>query len=314
MATPLEQLDQIVTTTLAQHRGRLTDQISKRLPLLAALESKSKVSFEGGKEIVREVEFGDNDTVGSFSGYDILDITPQGGFGNAVYNMRQLSGAITISGLEELLNSGPQAIISLVKAKMTQLEKSYAKKLNAMFWATAVGNGGKDLLSIPVIVAATGTLGGIDPVTETWWKSHVTPTADMTTMAGVTTLNNVYNTLVNGPGKADLEFTGQAQFEAYEDLAADRIRFTDTKMAELGFESIAHKGADIVFDSLIPAAKWYFLNSEEIEFVRHSKSWMKKRPPVYPANQDASVSLVLSMGQLLTAHRRAHGVITTVTV
>lgn len=209
---------------------------------------------------------------------------------------------------------GQSQIIALIRSKFMQLEESLSDKLHQMLWATSVGNGGKDFLSIPVIVSDTGILGGIDPSTETWWKSKTVATVNLTTVAGVKVLNNVYNSLVDNLSKIDLEFTDQGNFEAYEALAVPSIRFNNTKMADLGFESIAHKGADLVFDSRCPTGKWYFLNSDHIEFVKHSARWMKRREGQKPPNQDATSFLTLSAGQLATDQRRAHGVISASTV
>jgi hypothetical protein len=64
-----------------------------------------------------------------------------------------------------------------------------------------------------------------------------------------------------------------------------------------------------MFDPDCPNDKWYFLNSKHLEFVKHSSSWMKRRPAQKPHDQDASISLVLSMGQLVTDSRRAHAFI-----
>ena len=79
-ATPASQLDELITTTFDKVKPVLADQITNENPLLAALNSKSRVTTDGGLTIRRPVLFAFNDTVGSYSGYDLIDTTPQDGF------------------------------------------------------------------------------------------------------------------------------------------------------------------------------------------------------------------------------------------
>jgi hypothetical protein len=70
---------------------------------------------------------------------------------------------------------------------------------------------------------------------------------------------------------------------------------------------VSHKTAEVLFEDDVPANKWYMINSKYLEFVQHSGAWMEMLPFVRPANQDAKTALVISMGQLVTDVRRAHG-------
>jgi hypothetical protein len=197
---------------------------------------------------------------------------------------------------------------------MEQLRLSMEQDLNAMLWGDGTGNGGKDFLGIQAIVGNTGVLGGIDSATETWWRSTVVTSAiSLGSTAGVKALNSILNSLRIAKSKPDLEFTTQALFEAYEALAVPNIRFQDLKLADLGFEVIAHKGAEVLYEDNVPANRWYFLNSRHLEFVQKDNRWMKLLPFRQPVNQDAKTALVVSMGNLITDVRRAHGVATNVT-
>lgn len=312
MATAAAQLDELIATTFDKVRPVLADQITTEVPLLAALNSKMKVTEDGGKRIVRPVLFAFNDTVGSYDGYDLIDTTPQDGFGDAIYEWKQYAGSVTIDGRTELLNAGSARIIGILQAKIEQLRVSMEEDLGTMLWGAGTGNGGKDFLGVQAIVAATGVLGGIDPATETWWKSRVVASADLSTIDGVKSLNSVLNSLRIAKSRPDFEFTDQTSYEAYEGLAAPNIRFQDLKMADLGFETVAHKTAEVMFDNDTPAGKWYFINSKYLEFVRHSQRWLDMGPFKSPVNQDAKTALVLSMGELVTDVRRAHGVISSI--
>jgi hypothetical protein len=254
-----------------------------------------------------------NDTVGSYDGYDPIDVTPQDGFGYAEYSWKQYAGAVTIDGRTEAVNEGSARIIAILEAKFEQLRVSTQQAFDAMLWGDGTGNASKNFLGLQAIVAATGILGGIDSSTETWWKSKVvTGAISLATVAGIKTLNSVLNSLKIVGSRPDFEFTTQANFESYEALAVPNITFTDLKMADLGFESVAHKGSELMYHDNVPTASWYFLNTDHLEFVQKDNRWMKLLPFRAPVNQDAKTAMVVSMGNLITDQRRAHGVCTNV--
>lgn len=318
-STAAAQLDELITTSFDKVRPVLVDQITEDLPLFAFLNMKARVTEDGGLTLRRPVLFAFNDTVGSYSGYDLIDTTPQDGFGYAEYDWKQYAGSVTISGRDELLNAGSSRIINLLQSKVEQLRVSVEDDMNAMLFAdvTTEGNSGKDFLSIPAIVGdgtttnATGktTLGGIDSDSDgqTWWRSKITDGLDLTTLDGVRQMSALRNELKIAKSRPDGLFTTQSVYEAYEALAVPNIRFESTPMAELGFDSISFRGAEVIFDNDCPSAEFYFLNSQHLEFVRHAQRWAEMSPFRSPVNQDARTALVLFMGELLTDCRRAHG-------
>ena len=261
----------MVTTTLDAVRPTLTDQISNENALLAWLNMKSRVTMDGGTVIRRPLLFAFNDTVGSYSGYDLIDVTPQEGFGWAEYPWAQHAGSVTISGEELMKNNGSRQLINLLQAKMDQLKLSVADDLNAMLWSRGAGNGAKDMIGLAGIVndgkqfgnsdtTATGDsttdtyLAGINPATYTWWKSVSNDgPVDLTDFVGVQSLNHMFNTIRINRSKVDVEFTTQANFEAYEALALPNLRFQGLKAADLGFETISHKSAEVIFEPDVPA-------------------------------------------------------------
>jgi len=312
MSIYADQFDVLVTTTLDKVRPVLRDQISNENALTAYLNMKSRVTLDGGTVIRRPLLTAFNDTVSSYSGYDLIDTTPQEGLGWVEFPWKQHAGSVVISGEEVKKNRGAAQLINLLQAKVDQLKLSIADDMNAMLWAASAGNGGKDFLGIPLIVKSATAVGGVDPATYTWWKSPTSAAVDLTTFDGIQTLNNLYNTVRLARSKVDVEFTTQAVFEAYEALAVPNVRFQNLKAADLGFEAIAHKTAELIMDLDCPSASLYMLNSDRLEFVQHADSWVTPTDFVRPANQDAKVALILSMGELITDSRRSHAYATSI--
>lgn len=305
-----DNFDVLVATTLDKVRPQLSDQITTENVTLAWLNANGRVTVDGGTVIRRPLIFAFNDTVGSYSGYDLIDVTPQEGIGWAEYPWKQHAGSVVISGEEVEKNDGSAQLINLLQAKIDQLKFSVADDLNAMLLADGTGNGGKDMLGLKALVDSTGTVGEINQSTYSWWASVEDSGIDLTTFDGVRELGSMYNSLRINRSKVDLVLTTQAAFEAYEELALPALRFQDLRVADLGFEAIAFKGAAIVFDPDVDSGYAYLLNSDRLEFVQKAGRWLDMTDFQRPYNQDAKVALILSMGNLITDSRRSHGKVT----
>ncbi len=108
--------------------------------------------------------------------------------------------------------------------------------------------------------------------------------------------------------KPTIGITTQALYEKYEALLESQIRYTDTDMADGGFQNLLFKGAPVTFDSDTNlATKMYFLNTKYIQLVAHSDVWFKPTPFVRPTNQDAVFSQLLCYGQLTCSNRARQG-------
>lgn len=59
------------------------------------------------------------------SGYQSLNIAPSQVFSAAEYPIRQAAVAVSISGLEELQNSGEEAIIDLLESRVMNAEDTF---------------------------------------------------------------------------------------------------------------------------------------------------------------------------------------------
>lgn len=297
--------DELVATTIDNYiSNTLADNVSSQIALYAFLSSKGKVTEDGGLTIREPLLYALNDTISSYEGYDTIDVTPQDGVGYAQYDWKSVAGSVTISFEDEWKNNGTSAVLKLLQAKLDQLELSFTEYFNQTFFGDGTGNGGKDMLGLQALIAASGIVGGIDSGTETWWRSVVD--SSMNIAANINELNTLFNSVIRGTDRPDFEITTQAGFEKYESLASPNIRFQSTKLAELGFDALAHKNAEIVFDAYCPSGNWFVLNSRHLKLVTHNMAWMKRFDFVRPHNQLARTALVACVGNLITNNRRMH--------
>lgn len=300
--------DSLLSTTIANYRKRLTDNIFEARPLTFWLTDKGRMRMDnGGTKIVEPLLYGSNSTVASYSGYDTVSLTPQEGISAAEFDWKQLAVSIAISGIEEAKNNGEQAILNLLDAKIMQAEETLKDKFSEMFFGNGTGNSGKDWLGLGAIVESGNTVGGIDSSTETWWRSYEENTAGALTLAQMTT---AYNTVSNGNDHPDMILTTQTLFEKYESLLQPQLRYTDTKTADAGFQNLLFKAAPVAYDNDCTAGVVYFLNSKYLTLVGHSQKWFTQTEFVRPENMDARYALIFCYGNLTVRNRKRLGKLT----
>lgn len=310
--------DAVLTTTLANFRKQMIDNIFDVYPFLSWLNGKLGVALrgstvkrlvDGGESIVEHLLYEQNSTVGSYSGYESLDTTPQDGMTIARYNWKQYSGSISINGLERRNNQGEARMIDLLQAKTTQTEMTLRDSLSVGAFSDGTGNGSKDLTGLQALVSATTTVGGLAPATFPWWKSDVTASAGSFAATGLAKMRTTFNNVSFGNDKPDFIVTDQATFEFFESSLQPQERYSNTKVANSGFQTLTFKGIPVVFDRDCPTGFMYFLNSNALSFVVHNQADMTTGPFVTPENQDASTALILFQGNLTTNNRRKLGLI-----
>lgn len=342
--------DALLSTTLAAYRKTLYDNIFKKNAFLAYLRLTNAIEKQnGGERVMRPLMYGDNQTVGTHSGYEVLDTTPQDGITTAFYEWAEVAGTISISRKEERQNAGEGRIINLLEAKIEQAEMSMREYLNQSLVqgrvssATFVPNistGGSNGLNPlgyfcrklkatdPV---AGGNVGNISGSTYSWWRNRVgdfsaggTTNADVnlsiTTWAGmILALKRMYNFCSRGVGGSpDLAVFDQVSFETYETALDQKTRYTNTKMADMGFDTIKLKGATCIWDEQVPdlytgttaitEGTCFFVNTDFYKLIIDSETDIVTTPFIEPENQTAKTAKILFMGQAGCSNLRKLGV------
>jgi hypothetical protein len=305
--------DALLSTTLANYRDQLTDNVFTARPLTYFLMDKGRIRMlDGGTKIVEPLIYGQNSTVGSYSGYDTISLTAQAGISAAEFDWKQYAASIAISGIEEAKNNGEAEIINLLEAKIMQAEESMREGFNQMFFGNGTGNSGKNWNGLGNLVSSVGTVGGIDraDALNTWWRSYVNPNSGAFTLAKMAT---AYNSVSVGNDHPDMVLTTQTLFEKYEALLQPQLRYTDTKTADAGFQNLLFKAAPVTYDVHCPAGYAYFLNSKYLTLVGHSGKWFSQTEFVRPENLDAQYALIMCYGNLTIRNAAKQGVITDAT-
>ncbi len=318
-----DRYDEILSTTLKNYRDTLVDNVTKDVALFNWLDQKGNKKTEtGGEAIVVPVMYALNSTVGSYSGYDIIDTTPQKGIGNALYQWKQAAGSVSISGREFRQNNSEHAIIKLLDAKVEQLKLSLADHFNERLFKDGSGNDGKDIDGLALIVdssPSTGVVGGIDAAVVEVWRNFQTSGAKTTNPFDnlIKKMNTTYNSISKGIDHPDFGVATQTVFEGYEGQLTKNINYNvalvDTKMADFGFQNLKFKGMMLVYDDACNAGCMYMLNSRYLNLVAHKDADFAISDFIKPETQDAKAADIIWMGNLICSNRARQGVITNIT-
>jgi hypothetical protein len=315
--------DEILSTTLNNYIPKLTDNIFSARPLFYALTNGQTMrSISGGSKIIVPIIYAGNGTADHYSGSEAIATTAQAGITSSEYTWGQYAATVTINGLEEAQNNGEAQIIDLLEGKIFQTQETIIENMNAMFYQDGPGagalatrwNGLKNIVRHGT--AAGDALGGIAPTAalgNEWWTSQHAASGGVAALTPAK-MASVYNDCSVGNDQPTIIITSQQAYEKYESLLTGQMRYTDTDMADAGFQNLLFKGAPITFDPQLStgvvaaaAQEMYFLNTKYLQLVRHSDVWFKPTPFVRPTNQDAVFSQILAYGQLTCSNRSRQG-------
>ena len=288
-------LSEIITTTLRNRSRSLADNVSNHNPLLNRMRERGNMTLITGRDIVRELEYADNGTVAFYNGYEVLDTSPADVLSAAVFEYKQLAGNVTVSGLEQIKNSGEQAIINLLEARIGNLERSMENSLATSLFSDGTGTSSKEIGGLQLVVAdaGSGTVGGINSSTFTFWQNkQATATSSAFSTANIQSdMNSLYIQLVRGTDAPDLVVAGSTPYTTFLATLQTLQRVADSRLADLGFTAVKYLNSDVVYDSNCAASRMYFLNTNYLRLETAAGRDFVPGDAKESINQDATVKL-----------------------
>lgn len=298
----------IVATTIQKRSKKIQDNVTKNNAALTWMKANGNVStFSGGEYIMEELSFAENANAGWYSGYDLLPVSAQDVLSAAQFDIKQAAVPVTISGLDQLRNAGPERMIDLMEGRMKVAESTMANLISAGLYSDGTAAGGKQLVGLDAMVPvnpATGTYGGIDRATWTFWQSKVSSPGAITSATVQGFMNTMWASLVRGVDRPDLIIMDNAFWGIYMASLQPQQRFTNPARANLGFPSIAFMDADVVLDGGVggfaTSNTAFFLNTKFMKYRPHSARNMVPLSPNrrYAINQDAEVQILAFAGNM----------------
>ncbi len=318
MAFP--NISDIVATTIESRTRTIADNVTKNAVLLAKLKMRGNIkTFSGGYKILQELSFAENSNAGWYSGYDILPVGVSDVISAAEFNIKQAAVPVVISGLEMLQNSGKERMIDLLDSRIENAESTLANLIAGGLYSDGTGAGGKQIDGLNAAVPldpTTGTYGGIDRSTWTFWRNKI---SNQTAANGLdpTKIQGYWNALwasqVRNMDRPDLIVADSTVWAAYMESLQALQRFTSPETGNLGFPSIKFMDADVCLDGGIggfcPAGTAFFLNTKYMHYRPHANRNMVPLSPNrrYATNQDAEVQILAWAGNLTCSGAQFQG-------
>lgn len=341
MAFANSSVTDIIATTIQSRSGELADNVTNNNPLLHRLKSKGNVrTFSGGNVILEEIMYTDSSTINanSYSGYELLNISPNSPISSAQFDIKQYAAAISISGLEMLQNSGKEQFIDLLEGRIKIAESQLANRIDYDLYLDGTGNNSKNITGLALAVPdtpTTGTYGGISRDTWSFWQP--TSYSGVTNGGAAVSAANIiqYMTalairLVRGTNKTDLFIASTAYYQFYVNAlqAIQRVSSQEgAGGAGAGFASLKFYGGGMAADVVLgggyngavntagtsggaTAAHMWALDTDYIFFRPHKdRNFVPIGGERQSVNQDAIVKLIGWAGNMTCSNASLQGVL-----
>lgn len=322
MASPNAVFTQMIT---AQHRWQgktITEQFVNHNALYRLMKERGNIKTEadGGTEITYPIEYAPNGTIMNYSEFQRHNLGQSDFLTNVKYDWRQKAAYVIASGKELRVNRGESMMIKLVKAKKSNLLNSITNHMATECYQDGSTDGAIGGLDALITDDGTGTIGGINAGTYTWWKNKFVAEAassgDTSWSSATYGGKNVRKSLTAagiaatiGTETPDLWVLTNDLFQVYLDDLQDRQRFMSAARAMEGFQTVgAPNGSPVVFDlnasGGFDTEIGYGLNTKYLYLVEHPDARWGAEGERKPLDQDGIAIPYYWMGQMICTSRR----------
>ena len=281
----------------------IVDSVYTSNSLLMKLKGNME-SIDGGDFIRVPVQYARFSARNWYQGDESLPINNNDKIFNLIFQWKQANISISISGLNRLKNSGSAKVIDHLKS-----EVDIAKRDMADLFGTGLYSAGTDPKSISgarTYLSTSNTYGGVSQSTESWLQAKGDTTS---TTLSLSLMQARYEAASEPPIRPNFCTTTETLFNAYMNLLTPVQRFSDSKMADAGFQNVLYRGMPVVEDSYVPSSYLIMHNLDYFNIYAHSQ---RPFPGEFidwelPTNQDVMTSHFLFMGEAICKAPRYQG-------
>jgi hypothetical protein len=316
----------------------IPDAISKNKKFYFALKRAGGYQAEDslGYDVVLPVRYA-NKTSQTIGAYDEVDVTPIEGATVSRWDWALSASSITISDAEVARNTGDNQKINLVTLKTSQAVDGITEDFNRR---TLAGNGenvstqiatahteagSTFVVPLPAIVAkspSTGTVGGLDRATYTWWRNQALDATDSNFKSQLHSLRTLRKDCEKGVGGGpNFHLVDENVYLWYEKALSADHRNPSYQKADIPFQALAFYGEAVTWDEDMPewdagdtvldTAKgtWLMLNMNFLKVKYDPTANFEPGPFIRPHNQLVKTALLSWRGALCTNNAKKHGVL-----
>jgi hypothetical protein len=210
-----------------------------------------------GNQVVQPLLYATNAQSGWFTGAGTLTVTDTAQFTGAVFPWSESFVPITITKIDEAVNSGAEQVVNLITAKTEAASMSLAATIGTALYedgsVTSSFDGWK------LALAVTGDYASIAKQTYAWWRGNVDST---TTVISYPKLRALIGACTIDSQRPTVIYTTQAIFDDILALIQPQQRIVDSSMADLGFQNVKVDGIPVIVDAKCPAGYLFAINEK----------------------------------------------------
>ncbi len=315
------ELNTINSLTLPLISQKIADNITGRIPLFYFLNKIGHKEYENGGIEYRLPIFKELATAQAYTGNTTLTNEEKDLVTSAVYQRKQISLDITLSGTKLLQNSGndPTAVVNYIAAQIEMAEEGMKASLAGTSIGVMSSQGDSDLGITGVKTfltdsTSTGTVGGLSRATYGFWQHN---SQTVTTGFGSTGLTFMQLLLLDcnrGEESPTIIIMTKTGYGLLLDKLMTTFNFNlpttpSTRFGDIGFEHVNFYGTPILFDSGVTSARAYFLNLKYLKLLVHRDRDMSIRDFITPTNEDSIVGRMYWAGNLVCNNLARQGLL-----
>lgn len=310
MAEPT--VTQLVATTINNYHKQFADNVSNSNAITALLRQGNRIRvIDGGKAISCPLSYAE-ETFAWYTGTELLSRAVKETISEADYAPANAVASVTLSGPDLAKNSGRERVLNLLEGKMDNAENTMKNNITKAVYGD--GTVAKSFAGLKAFVTndGTGTVGGIDAGTWTFWKNQFGSVARATGLqypALKTAMNALWMKLVRGTEHPDLLVFDAEFYSTYESGLQENQRYADARLGALGFETLKYKQAAVVFDGAATGLTGgYYLNTKYMKLEVYSgRNFEPLDLPDQSPDMDAVTKHIAFMGGLTLSNRSMQG-------
>ena len=316
--------DDVFTTTIESRARNLRDTVTKNIAILARFEERGRIRpVSGGSKILEEMDFVDNATYKRYSGSEALSTGISQVLTASEYAWKQIAITVEINGLEgDVQNTGPEQFINLLTGRMENAERTMRNGMAADLYSDGTADTNKQIDGLQQQVAddpTTGTVGGINRATTAKWRNYTkteggggaNPAIDTSNIQKLMT--EVYLNVSRNNEHPDLGFCDNNLYTTFLGSLQPQQRFTNPRLANLGFENARFINMDVLFDGGLggscPADHMYFLNTNYLYYRPHRNRNIVPLRDRHIETADVMRRFLVWAGNLTMANAQLQGVL-----
>ena len=299
---------------------KISDGVTKNIKLFHVLNVMGNKEIENGGYNYRIPVLKSLPSPTFYSGLTELATAERDDVESAQFERKYATQDITFSGTKLIKNAGDTQIVDYMAAQVDiaaeGMKDGLANATTGIFSALGETDltGLTGLQNLVSSTPASGTTGGLDRSTRSYWQNKQRTCATGFATNGLGTMRQLSVDVFRGDETASIIVMTNSTYINFEAKLTGTLSYNlpspKTTFGDLGFEDLYWHGAICFPDAYTPAQTAYFLNMKYLKLMVFGDRDFSIREGITPTNQDGLTARMFWAGNLICSCLNAQGVMT----